>query len=278
VLSGEGREVMRRIALVLGVILIVVGAVGVLDALGLVSVSICGLFWAAVWIGLGVWIVWGALAREPSTELEEASIPLEGATSARVSISHGAGRLEIGGGAEPGALVQGTFAGGLIHDVTRQGEVLDVKMRVRGEGMLMVLLPWKWARFRGAGWIMRTTEAVPLTLKIEGGASENLLDLADLQVKELEIETGASSTRLTLPARAGHTRASVACGAGAVDVRVPSGVAARVRVQSTLAEVKVDRRRFPMSSGGAYESPDYETAANKVDLVVDANLGSADVH
>jgi hypothetical protein len=190
VLNGEGGEVMRRIALILGVILIVVGALGVLDALGLVTVSICGLFWAAVWIGLGVWIVWGALRREPSTELEEASIPLEGATSARVSISHGAGRLQVGGGAEPGALVQGTFAGGLIHDVSRQGEVLNVKMRVRGEGMLMVLLPWKWARFRGAGWIMRMNEAVPLTLKIEGGASENLLDLTDLQVRELEIETG----------------------------------------------------------------------------------------
>jgi len=105
-----------------------------------------------------------------------------------------------------------------------------------------------------------------------------LLDLADLQVKELEIETGASSTRLILPAGAGHTRASVACGAGAVDVRVPSGVAARVRVQTTLAEVKVDRRRFPMATSGAYESPEYETAANKVDLVVDANLGSAQVH
>ncbi len=269
---------MRRIALVAGVILIVVGAVGVLDALGVVRVSICGLFWAGLWIGLGVWIVWGALAKEPATELEEASIPLEGATSARISISHGAGRLQIGGGAEPGALVQGTFAGGLIHDVSRQGEVLDVKMRVRGEGMLMVLLPWKWARFRGAAWTMKMTENTPLTLKIEGGASENLLDLADLQVKELEIETGASSTKLTLPARAGHTRASVGCGAGAVEVRVPSGVAARVRVQSTLAEVKVDRRRFPMSSRGVYESPDYETAANKVDLVVDANLGSADVH
>jgi hypothetical protein len=269
---------MRRMILGAGVILIVVGAVGVLDAVGLVSVSICGLFWAAVLIGLGVWIVWGAVTKAPSAEVEDASIPLEGATSARVSISHGAGRLQIGGGAETGALVQGTFAGGLIHELSRQGDVLDVKMRVRGEGLLMVLLPWKWSRFRGAGWTMRMTEEIPLTLKIEGGASENLLDLADLQVRELEIETGASSTRLTLPARAGHTRASVACGAGAVDVRVPSGVAARVRVQSTLAEVKVDRRRFPRVDSGDYESPDYETAANKVDLVVDANLGSAEVH
>jgi len=269
---------MRRITLAAGVILIVVGAVGVLDALGLVSVSICGLFWAAVWIGLGVWIVWGALTRAPSPAVEEASIPLDGATSARITISHGAGRLQVGGGAEAGVLLQGTFAGGLIHDLSRQGDVLEVKMRVRGEGLLMVLLPWRWARLRGAGWTMQLAEDIPLTLRIEGGASENLLDLADLQVKELEIETGASSTRLILPAGAGHTRASVACGAGAVDVRVPSGVAARVRVQTTLAEVKVDRRRFPMATSGAYESPEYETAANKVDLVVDANLGSAQVH
>jgi hypothetical protein len=269
---------MRRITLVAGAILIVVGAVGVLDALGLVSVSICGLFWAAVLIGLGVWVVWGALTRKPSPGVEEASIPLEGATSAQVSISHGAGRLQVGGGAEAGVLVQGTFIGGLDQKVSRRGDELDVKLRVRGEGLLMVLLPWKWAKARGAEWTMQLTEEIPLTLKIEGGASENLLDLADLHVKELAVETGASSTKLTLPARVGHTRASVACGAGGVDVQVPSGVAARVQVQSTMAEVKVDRRRFPRVSSGAYESPEYETAENRVDLVVEATIGSVEVH
>jgi hypothetical protein len=269
---------MRRITLGAGVILIVVGAVGVLDALGVIRVSIYGLFWAAVLIGLGVWIVWGALTRTPSPGIEEASIPLEGAISARVTISHGAGRLQVSGGAEAGLLVQGTFAGGLDQSVSRRADELDVKMRVRGEGLLMMLLPWKWAKVRGAEWSMQLNEEIPLTLKIEGGASENLLNLADLQVRELEIETGASATKLTLPAGVGHTRVSVACGAGGVDVRVPSGVAARVQVQSTMAEVKVDRRRFPQVNSGAYESPDYETAANKVDLAVDANLGSATVH
>jgi hypothetical protein len=269
---------MRRIALGAGVILIVVGAIGVLDAMGVISVSVCGLFWAAVLIGFGVWMIWGAYARTPSVGLEEASIPLEGATEARISITHGAGRLQVGGGADAGVLVQGRFIGGLEHQATKRGDELDVKMRVRGEGLLVVLLPWRWARARGAEWAVRLTEQIPLTLHIEGGASENLLDLSDLQVKELQIETGASSTKLTLPARAGHTRASVACGAGGVEVRVPSGVAARVRVQSTMAEVKVDRRRFPRVNGGTYESPDYETAANKVDLAVDANLGSAEVH
>jgi hypothetical protein len=269
---------MRRLTLGAGLVLIAVGAVGVLDALGVISVSICGLFWAAAFIGLGVWIVWGVLTRKPSPGVEEASIPLEGATSAQVSISHGAGRLQVGGGAEAGVLVQGTFIGGLDQEVNRRGDELAVKMRLQGEGLLMVLLPWKWAKARGAEWIVQLTEEIPLTLKIEGGASENLLDLADLQMEELAIETGASSTKLTLPARAGHTRASVACGAGGVDIRVPSGVAARVQARSTMAEVKVDRRRFPRVESGAYESPDYDTAENRVDLVVEATIGSAEVH
>lgn len=269
---------MKRITLVVGGLLIAWGALGVLDALGLIQVSLCGLLWACLLVAFGVWLVWGAVSKAPATEEEDVAIPLEGATEARIRINHAAGRFQLQGGAAEPHLVEGRFTGGLLHKISRTGNRLDVEMRVRGEGVATALLPWKWPNTRGAEWMVRLTEAIPLTLKIEGGASDNRIDLTDLKVQELQLEMGASVTKLTLPSRAGYTRAEVTCGAGTVEIRVPEGVAARIRAQSSLGEAKVDRGRFPAVSPGVYESPDYETATNKVELTVEASLGSADVH
>jgi hypothetical protein len=268
---------IRRITLIGGGVLIAWGLLGVLDALGLIHVSICGLLWACLIIAVGVWLVWGAFAKEPVSAEEDVAIPLQGATEARISISHGAGRLQIGGGAGSDQLAAGRFAGGVTYDVRREGTLANVDMRVAGQGLLVTLLPWKWPRARGAEWNLALNEGVPLTLKIQGGASDNRLDLTSLQVKDLLLETGASATKLTLPAGAGETHADVSCGAGGVEIRIPSGVAARIHARSTMAETKIDRTRFPRVSSGLYESPDYETATNKVELRAETSLGSLDI-
>jgi hypothetical protein len=58
---------------------------------------------------------------------------------------------------------------------------------------------------------------------------------------------------------------------------VPAGVAARIRAEAGLSDMKVDRSRFPRQ-GVYYQSPDYETAANKADVTVQMGVGSVEVH
>jgi hypothetical protein len=268
---------MKRLTLIVGGVLIAWGALGVLNALGLIQVSVCGLFWALLFVAFGAWLIWGAVSRAPGTEEEEVAIPLEGASAAHITISHAAGRFQLQGGAAADHVVEGRFTGGLLHRERRVGDRLDVDMRVRGEGLATALLPWKWPTTRGAEWMVHLNEIIPLDVKIEGGASDNRIDLANLKVRDLRLETGASATKLTLPSSAGHTRAKVTCGAGTVEIRVPPGVAARIRARSSLGEAKVDRARFPAVSSGVYESPDYESATDKVELMVEASLGSAEV-
>jgi hypothetical protein len=117
---------------------------------------------------------------------------------------------------------------------------------------------------------------VPLSLKCETGASKSALDLRDLKVTELELETGASSTEVTLPANAGYTRVKVEAGAARVDIRVPGGVAGRIRTSAGLASIAVDETRFP-GIDNRYQSPDYETAINKVDIVVETGVGAVSI-
>ena len=59
-------------------------------------------------------------------------------------------------------------------------------------------------------------------------------------------------------------------------MRVPSGVAARIRISSGLAGVSVDAERFPRV-GSEYISPDYETAENRLDLEINTGVGSVSV-
>jgi predicted membrane protein len=66
-------------------------------------------------------------------------------------------------------------------------------------------------------------------------------------------------------------------GAGNVTVRVPSGIAARVHATSGLGKVIMDPR-FSKTDSKTYQSPDYDRAANKVDITVNSGAGNVSVN
>lgn len=264
---------MRKSTIFWGVIIILIGAVLLVN--NFVEVDIGRLIWPLILIVLGIWVLWSVAAGPRSFETEEASIPLEGAAQARVRIRHGAGRLQVGAGAGPDQLASGTFGGGLEQRVTRQGNALDVEMRIRDSGPTFAF-PWMWGPGRTLDWSVDLNKDIPLSLDVETGASDTRLDLTDLQVTDLRVQTGASSTTIKMPASAGHTTAKVGAGAASVSIRVPEGVAARIQIKSGMASIVVDKRRFPRV-GGVYQSEDYATATNKADIHVETGVGSVDV-
>ncbi len=238
-----------------------------------------GPYWPAALIALGLLLMLRAIVRPQrspnmtTAEVKEASIPLGDAARARIHLHHGAGRLELRSGAAAGELAGGSFGGGLDFRTERQGDLLDVRMQTPGENW-PVVTPWDW---QGTlDWTCRLNGQVPLELDLEVGANEARLDLTELRVTELRLKTGASSTEVALPAAAGYTRVKLEAGAAALKLRVPAGVAARIRAEGALASVDVDSLRFPRA-GGVYQSADYDTAANKVEIEVNAAVGSVSV-
>lgn len=255
-----------------GVILVLAGGLLLLDNLGVIRVNVWNLIWPLFLIALGFRALAGGFFRRRGASAEQASIPLEGAASARVRISHGAGRLEVYSGAGPDVLASGTFGGGLDFRSRRSGETQEVDMRIHNG----FSFPWLWGEGR-RDWSFGLNGSLPLSLEFKTGASESRLDLSGLKMTDLRLETGASDTRLTLPAAAGQTRARVQAGAASIEVMIPDGVAAKVKVRGGLYSANVDTARFP-KSGDAYRSPDYETAANRVDLEIEAGAGSVKVY
>jgi len=57
---------------------------------------------------------------------------------------------------------------------------------------------------------------------------------------------------------------------------VPDGLSARIHVSVGMAGVSVDETRFPRN-GNYYQSPDYDSAANAVDMTINAGAASIKV-
>ena len=133
-----------------------------------------------------------------------------------------------------------------------------------------------WGPGRSLDWTVNLNEEIPLSLNLETGASDTRVDLSDLRVTDLRLQTGASSSEIALPASAGHTKAVIRSGAASVKVRVPDGVAARIKATGGMADISVNKNRFPRV-GGVHQSEEYATAENKVDIDIETGVGSVSV-
>jgi hypothetical protein len=264
---------MRRGTIFWGAILILLGVLLLVNTF--IEVDIAKFFWPSLLILLGLWVLWGVFSAPRSFETEEATIPLEGATQARIRMHHGAGRLRVSGGGKPGELLSGSFGGGIEQQVKLAGDTLDVDIKLRVSAAHFAF-PWMWGPRSTLDWTVSLNEEIPLSLDLETGASDTRLDLSDLRVTDLRLQTGASSSEINLPASAGYTKAAISSGAASVRVRVPDGVAARVKTSGGMADIRVDKSRFPRA-GGVYQSENYDTAENKVDIDIDTGVGSVSV-
>jgi hypothetical protein len=270
----KGEASMTRGNLFWGFVLILVGGLFLLSTTGVFKgINPWDLIWPTFLICLGLWILFGnLLGRRSAGETRQVTIPLEGATSARVKIAHGAGRLSLDSRVAPGELLTGSFAGGVQYKLDRSESEVKVKLRVPDNAF--PFFNWGWSH--GIDWTIGLSSDIPLSLEVGTGANESILDLTDLRVTELQLHTGASATKVSLPANAGYTRITCEGGAAGLELRVPSNVAARIRYRGGLSSINVSASRFPRSGDG-YQSPDYDTAANKVDIDVQMGVGSVDI-
>ena len=256
---------MRRIGPVFWPLLIIaVGVLFLLSNLGVLPFSPWELwrFWPLILVVIGLDILLEIKLGRGRAGGESLSIERNSLAEAEVSFEFGAGEIAVQAGAGEGKLLEGQFTD-------------DVEYQLRDRRLRIYSRPdwWIWWGWRGGHrWEARLTRDIPLKLRLQLGACQSELDLSDLKVTDLSLETGASETRIRMPREAGLTRASIKAGVASVKVTVPEGVAARIKAAVAIGSFNVDERRFPRAGGG-YASPDYDTAANKLDLRVEGGVG-----
>jgi hypothetical protein len=261
---------MNRGAIFWGFVLVLLGVLFLLQSTGLLRLNIWTLFWPLLLIAWGVWILIGTFGRRPQPQ--EVTMELKGVEEARLFFRYGAGKLTIDGRAAPDELLHGQFGTGLAYERQEEGERVTLYLRPP-EGAS--LAPWNWGSHE-RDWNVHLNNAIPLELDVETGAAEAHLDLSEMQVRSFRLKTGASDSRVILPAQATYTRATIDSGMASVTLRVPDGVAAQIESEAGMAEVKVNRTRFPRA-GKVYRSADYDAANHRVDLTIRVGMGSVTV-
>lgn len=251
-----------------GIVLIILAFFLLANQLDLLHGDVFGYFWPVVVILFGLWLLIGAIpSLRQRSESQSLTIPLENAHTARIKLDHGAGRLNIHSGAASTELLAGKFGAEVEHTSRLEADHLEVKLRNSSHF-------WAWYPGQDLDWDIALNGEASLALKIDSGASATILNLNDLKVTDLNIDTGASSTEIVLPANAGNTHVDIDTGASSLKINLPAGVAARIRVKTGVTSVNIDPSRFPRVDGGLYQSADYMTAANRADITIDSGVGS----
>jgi hypothetical protein len=262
---------MNRNSVFWGIVLVLFGVLLLLDNLGIFgNINLWSLIGPLFLIALGARLLFRQ-SFSSQGETTQISIPLEGAERARLKLNHGAGRLHVASGAAAGMLLEGDFSRGTTQRVERRGKEVDVRLSSD-----ITFIPFIWGPGDAINWSLRLNREIPVALDLEIGANEARLDLSDMLVSEVHLKSGANSTDLRLPSNSGFTRVRISSGAASVDVHIPQGVAAQIRSRSGLSSINVDTRRFPQA-GQDYRSPDYDTAANKVDVDIEMGVGSVTI-
>jgi hypothetical protein len=110
---------------------------------------------------------------------------------------------------------------------------------------------------------------IPWVIEVRGGVSRLLADLRGLRLGSMCLEGGIRRIEVMLPAPSDTVAVLILGGASNVAIRRPEGVAARLRVQGGVTNVRFDDRRIG-AAGGELDvgSRDYDRASDLYDVTV----------
>ena len=209
----------------------------------------------------------------PASHMRSETVPLGNLESAAVRIEFTAGRLDVG------SLSSGADDLAAVDYEVRDGYgTLDMDFLERdGVGELHLgTVHYDFPDDAGVDWRVNLTRDIPLSISVRSAASDVDLDLRRLQVTDLTLDLDAGNCEVRLPKTAGVTSVEVDVNVANVEIDVPDDVAARIQIDSGLTLIDVDRSRFPRE-GAYFQSPDYDSAANRIDMVIECDVGRVKV-
>ena len=296
---GEERRSRRDRGVTGAAILITLGAVFLLDNLGMLPWGIWGTLlrlWPVLFISIGLdillayrstlgallslvltlsvvaGILWlGMSGRLPAQYpvTQEISEPLGDATAAEVELSPGIVSLRVDVSPETSSrLIAGTVRSGREWELEIDSSTSGDTARVSVEGGADVTTG-NW--FSEQNWDLRLNGDVPIDLTLDVGAGEVILELGELTADRLNVSLGIGETMVVLPAEGRYT-ARVEGAIGQTTVIVPAGLEVRAEVDAGLSG-----RSVPPSyvcDDDVCTSPGYDNADHRVDLAVSQAIGN----
>ena len=196
-------------------------------------------------------------------------------------------------------LIEGTvsYVGDLTFATDVAGDRASVTLNERGGGFWW-FNPGNWGDATGGSrWELGLNPTIPLDLQLDGGSGALTFDLSALMLSDLNLDSGSGSVEVQLPAGEynveqdagsgsttmtlpgeGQLAVDINGGSGSITLYLPASMPARVDVDGGSGRFQPDDR-FTLVSGeqdddGIWETPGYDNAGDRVDLVLDIGSGS----
>lgn len=187
----------------------------------------------------------------------------------------------------------------LIFETSTSGQTAQVRLGTRDSSGLSWLDPSTWsATGAGEAWQLGINPDVATALRLDVGSGRVDLDLADLTLSGLTMDGGSGAVTMVLPggtydmrydASSGATNLTLPSngrpvfdiegGSGGMILFLPRSIAARVEVDDGSGSFSLPQDRFEQISGrdpdeGVWQTEDYESATDRINLVIDVSSGS----
>ena len=233
------------------------------------------------------------------------SEPLCDATTAKIDIDTASGNLMIdtlSGGEQ--VLASGTLEYVENQQMptrsvnTKNGEA-TLTLKSTSLGRPLFRLPWSGC-IAATDWQIHLNPDVQADITARSGGGNVKLDLARMTVTRVMADSGGGNLDVVLPDQAadlnviaktgggnvtveigrdttGNNILNATSGAGKVEVRIPGDLAARIHATSGMGKVIVDGR-FGNIDKHRYQSPDFDRAADKVEITVQSGAGNVIVN
>jgi hypothetical protein len=212
-----------------------------------------------------------ALGATSAGGVERVDEPLAGVERAELDVNFAAGTLKISQLADSSSLITGD-----LELATQRKPTWDIRRSGGQASMTLEYRQGDWMQNwrRGDEWDLRVSPKVGLSLNVNVGAGDATLDLDGLDIRNLTVETGAGRTTIILPEE-GDFEAKVSGGVGQIVIEIPEGMAARVQVDRGLGDVSTSNRF--VRDGDTYETDDWQTNDNRVDLEIQVGVGQVTI-
>lgn len=147
-------------------------------------------------------------------------------------------------------------------------EILNFRMRDKKQS-------WNLNKIESNITLLQMNKNPIWDVKVEMGAGEAIFDLREYKVNKLVFEGGAASFEAKLGTMMPLTNVSVETGVATVAIEVPSASGCRIVVDSGLSSK--DFSGFIKQSDGTYETQNYKTAKNIINISLKGGLSSFEV-
>jgi hypothetical protein len=155
----------------------------------------------------------------------------------------------------------------VLRDSLADGPAIRMELRGRGHG-------WWHRRFSNSADV-RLSSRPAWDLSFHVGASRLDLDLADLAVRSLRLDAGATNAKVTLGGGPEEMNVSVKAGASLIRILVPESVGCDVRIDTPMGEKSLNE--FEKIGKGHYQTGNFSEATRKILITIDAGVSSVKV-